>query len=112
MISRGYPQQRRSRATRTETKCQASEAKLIDPQPTSDGEAERPAGPASFFLREEIGRIVAKRRGCCLSEASFTTFRYKPLDFSKKNAALIFWFFSIKRKEQRKGQICFLNSIY
>jgi hypothetical protein len=66
----------------------------------SDGEAEQPAGPASFFLREKIGRIVAKRRGCCLSEASFSTFRYKPHDFSKKNAALIFCFFCIKAKEK------------
>jgi len=51
-------------------------------------------------LREEIGRFVAKRRGCCLSEASFSTFRYKPHDFSKKNAALIFCFFLIKQKEK------------
>jgi len=36
---------------------------------------------AAFFLREEIGRIVAKRRGCCLSEASFSTFRYNPSNF-------------------------------
>jgi 3'-phosphoadenosine 5'-phosphosulfate (PAPS) 3'-phosphatase len=67
-------------------------------------------------LREEIGRFVAKRRGCCLSEASFTPFRYKPHDFSKKNAALTFWFFCVKAKEQKKEQIkqqiCFLNSIY
>ena len=53
-----------------------------------------------FFLREEIGRFVAKRRGCCLSEASFTPFRYKPPDFSKKNAALTFCFFSVKGKEK------------
>jgi hypothetical protein len=51
-------------------------------------------------LREEIGRFVAKRRGCCLSEASFSTFRYKHHDFSKKNAALIFCFFCIKAKEK------------
>jgi hypothetical protein len=56
--------------------------------------------PASFFLREEIGRIVATRRGCCLSEASFRPFRYKPHDFSKKNAALIFCFFWVKPKEK------------
>jgi len=68
--------------------------------PPSDGEAERKEGPASFFLREEIVRFVAKRRGCCLSEASFSTFRYKPHDFSKKNAALIFCFFCIKAKEK------------
>jgi hypothetical protein len=35
-----------------------------------------------------------------LSEASFSTFRYKPLDFSKKNAALTFCFFSVKGKEK------------
>jgi len=35
-----------------------------------------------------------------LSEASFSTFRYKPLDFSKKNAALNFCFFSVKGKEK------------
>jgi len=35
-----------------------------------------------------------------LSEASFSTFRYKPFDFSKKNAALIFCFFCIKAKEK------------
>nr|WP_321376084.1 hypothetical protein [uncultured Bacteroides sp.] len=82
---------------------EASRAKqrLPIPQPhPSDGAAEQPERPASFFLREEIGRIVAKRRGCCLSEASFTPFRYKPLDFSKKNAALIFCFFLIKQKEK------------
>jgi len=27
--------------------------------PPSDGKAERKEGPASFFLREEIGRFVA-----------------------------------------------------
>jgi len=59
--------------------------------------------PASFFLREEIGRIVAKRRGCCLSEASFSTFRYKPHNFSKKNAALTFCFFWVKPKEKAFG---------
>jgi hypothetical protein len=75
--------------------------RLPIPQPhPSDGEAERPERPASFFLREEIGRFVALRRGCCLSEASFSTFRYKPHDFSKKNAALIFCFFLIKQKEK------------
>jgi len=68
--------------------------------PPSNGEAERKEGPASFFLREEIGRIVAKRRGCCLSEASFSPFRYKPHDFSKKNAALTFCFFWVKPKEK------------
>jgi len=35
-----------------------------------------------------------------LSEASFSTFRYKPFDFSKKNAALTFCFFSVKGKEK------------
>jgi len=35
-----------------------------------------------------------------LSEASFSTFRYRPFDFSKKNAALIFCFFCIKAKEK------------
>jgi len=66
----------------------------------SDGEAERPEESASFFLREEIERNIAKRRGCCLSEASFSTFRYKPHNFSKKNAALTFCFFSVKGKEK------------
>jgi hypothetical protein len=37
-----------------------------------------------------------------LSEASFSTFRYKHHDFSKKNAALIFCFFLIKQKEKEK----------
>jgi hypothetical protein len=59
-------------------------------------------GPASFFLREEIGRNVARRRGCCLSEASFTPFRYKPLDFSKKKCSLdlLFLLGQAKRKSQ------------
>jgi len=55
---KGYSQQRRSRAKKKPSRSdKPSEATANSP--TSDGKAERPAGPASFFLREEIGRNVA-----------------------------------------------------
>jgi len=53
-------------------------------------------------LREEIRRNGALRRGDCLSEASLSPFSGMEPDFSKKNAALNFWFFCFKAKEQRK----------
>jgi len=38
-----------------------------------------------------------------LSEASFSPFRYKAFDFSKKNAALTFCFFWVKPKENKNA---------
>jgi len=45
-------------------------------------------------------RNGALRRGDCLSEASLSTFSEMKYNFSKIRAALTFWFFCVKAKEQ------------
>ncbi|BEG97873.1 hypothetical protein [Bacteroides sedimenti] len=68
-----------------------------DRSKASKTEEDRP----HFFLREEINRNGALKRSDCLSEASLSSFSEMQVDFSKKNAALTFWFFWVKPKEQK-----------
>ena len=57
-------------------------------------------GLMNFTLRN-LG-VWTLRRGCCLSEASFSPFSSTLTDFSKIRAALTFCFFSVKGKEKDK----------
>jgi hypothetical protein len=67
---------------------------------TTAARSEKPAGLASWILREEIMRNGALRRGDCLSEASLSPFSEMQHNFSKIRAALTFWFFCVKAKER------------
>ena len=86
--------------TRSETSEAEKQAKqsLNDPKPHQRRETQR---LASWILREEIRRNGALRRGDCLSEASLSPFSGMQTDFSKIRAALTFWFFCVKAKEQK-----------
>jgi hypothetical protein len=70
---------------------------------TTAARSEKPAGLASWILREEIMRNGALRRGDCLSEASLSPFSEMQHNFSQNTCSLDFWFFWIKPKEKKKS---------
>jgi hypothetical protein len=79
---------------------------------TTAARSEKPAGLASWILREEIMRNGALRSGDCLSEASLSHFSGMQYNFSKIRAALTFLFLFRQGKRKDKTLLYFRTNHY